>query len=217
MTSPSRPALADSRQGQDALRILEATSGTAPAPEDALPAMILSIGLPGSGKSTFARRLAPEIGAVVLESDALRSLLFEAPTFAPDESRRLFGALHAAARHLLETGHSVIIDATSLRASDRQPVYEIAAETGARLIQLSFSAPRHIIEQRLARRTEAPQAGDSSSAGLNVYHRLAETAEALPREAWSIDTSNAAETEAALGGVVEACRIEAGRELGGVR
>jgi predicted kinase len=216
MTAPSRRALAESRLEADVSRILEA-SDTTTAPPAGQPALVLTIGLPGSGKSTFARRLAPEIDAVILESDALRGLLFEAPRHTPAENRRLFAALNAAARRLVASRRSVIIDATNLKESDRRPVYAIAADTGARLIQLSFSPPRDIIEQRLTRRADAPDREDNSTAGLSVYRRMAETVQPPSRANWNIDTSNVAEVEAALIGVVEACRQGAGRVIGGVR
>ena len=173
--------------------------------------LVLTIGLPGSGKSTFARRLAPEIDATILESDALRHLLVKQPSYSRTENRRLFAALHAAAHALLGSGRSVIIDATSVRESDRIPAYELAGRTGARLIQLSFSASREVIEQRLAGRSNAVDPADNSSAGIGVYRRMAETAEPPKREHWSIDTSDDAATDAALTRVVEACRPVAAR------
>lgn len=201
----------------DVSRILEATSGLTPDSTGEVPTLILTIGLPGSGKSTFARRLAPMIDAVILESDALRRLLFAEPAYSRAENRRLFAALHAAARSLILAGRSVIIDATNVSEADRRPLYDVAAETGARLIQLGFTAPEDVIEERLRRRADAPDPRDSSSAGLSVYRRMAARAEAPSPEHWTIDTSNAAQTEAALAGVAEACRPGAGRIMGGMR
>jgi predicted kinase len=219
MTVPRRRTVALARPGQDAdvSRILQATSSATPATSAGVPALVLTIGLPGSGKSTFARRLAPQIDAIILESDALRRLLFGEPSYSATESRRLFAALHAAARELLTSGRNVIIDATSVKESDRRPAYQISEVTGARLVQLKFSTPEDVIEQRLARRADAPDPADSSSAGLGVYGRMAEHAETPTRDFWEIDTSNAAETEAALSRVVEACRQGAGRAMGGIR
>jgi len=216
MTSPRRQAPAGGLQA-DVSRILQGTSARAPAQLRNAPVLILTIGLPGSGKSTFARRLAPEVDAVILESDVLRRLLFGEPSYSPAENRRLFAALHASARELLARGRNVIIDATSIKESDRRPAFEVAEQTGARVLQIRFSAPEAVIARRLTRRSESQDPADSSSAGMRVYRRMAELIEAPKRDHWTIDTSNDAETHAALSRVVEACRSQAGRALGEMR
>jgi predicted kinase len=192
---------------QDVARILESLQ-LPPASDKPATSLILASGLPGSGKSTFCRRLAAEIDAVILESDALRRLLFDAPAFDAPESRRLFEALHEAARRLLQRGLTVIIDATSLRQADRLPAYEIAAQTGARLLLLRFEAPEHVIEQRLKGRSLAPHPADNSTAGIAVYRRLAETAEPLREAHWTIDTSDSEAAQSALREIVAACRAQ---------
>ena len=194
-------------------RILEA-AGAAPPHRGTAPTLILTAGLPGSGKSTFVRRLALATGAAVLESDALRRLLFGEPSYSAAENRRLFEALPAAARELLEHGRNVIIDATNLRESDRQPAYSLAKETGARLLILRFSAPDSVIRQRLALRHDGADPRESSSAGLAVYRMMAEREEPLTRDHWQIDTSDAAATDSAFSRVVEACRPRTAGALG---
>lgn len=189
----------------DVTRILDSLDLTS-AHEQQNPSLVMASGLPGSGKSTFCRRLAAETGAVVLESDALRRLLFLQPTHDSRESTRLFAALWQAARSLILRGLSVIVDATNLRQMDRQPAYELAQQTGARLVLLRFEAPEGVIEQRLARRLIIPDAGDNSTAGLAVYRRMAETAEPLRDAGWTIDTSDFEATELALREVVAASR-----------
>jgi predicted kinase len=217
MTAPRQPsrASAPARLEADTSRILQAVSGQTRSRLDGALVLVLTIGLPGSGKSTFARRLAPLIDAVVLESDALRALLFGHPSFSPAESRRLFAALHEAAARLLRTGRNVIVDATSLQASDRKPAVELARQTGARLLQLRLTAPEPVIVQRLAQRARTSVTAAGSSADISVYRRMAATAGPPGRDEWIIDTSSAAELEAALHRVVEACRD--GSLVGGIR
>jgi uncharacterized protein len=188
----------------DVAHILAAVPAGAPVSDD--PVLVLTAGLPGSGKSTFSRRLAFETGAVVLESDALRCLLFARPYHSRAESHRLFSAVHAAARVLLSNGVSVIIDATSLKESDRRPVYALAATMSVRLLLLHFSAPEAVISQRLMRRLVGSDPEDNSTAGMDVYLSMTQRAEPLMREHWRIDTSDGRSTTSAFTKVVEACR-----------
>jgi hypothetical protein len=185
-------------------RILE-LSGRPEATGDE-PWLVVMAGLPGSGKSTFGRKLAPATGAVVLESDALRAALFGSPTHAGVESKQLFDALYAAARRLLQDGVSVIVDATNLRERDRLRAYEVAETAGAALLVLHFRAPEPVIAERLARRGNRHDPDDRSTAGADVYAKLAETEEAIAHEHWKIDTSDAAATEAALQRAIDTLR-----------
>ncbi|HEU0072897.1 MAG TPA: ATP-binding protein [Dehalococcoidia bacterium] len=219
MTAPGRQTLASAaaRLEADVSRILQASANPAHTATSDAPVLILTIGLPGSGKSTFARRLAPQLDAVILESDALRRLLFDSPAYSRPETQRLFVALHGAARQLLRARRNVIIDATSITDGDRRPAFHVAEQAGARLLLLNFTAPEDVIKHRLAQRLESADPQEASSAGLRVYRRMAARAQAPSSEHWNVDTSNAAEVESALSRVVEACRPSGGRAMGGIR
>ena len=169
--------------------------------------LIITVGLPATGKSTFARRLAGMTGAVVLESDAIRRLLHDPPTYSPRESFGLFRSIHAAARRLLEAGRPVIVDATSITEAHRRPLYALAEAAGVPLIIAQFQAPAGVVEGRLARRAAGRDIGDSSEAGPDVYQRMAPRFEPVRRSHWQIDTSDPAATEAALAEMAEACRV----------
>ncbi len=66
--------------------------------------LIVMAGLPGTGKSTLAARLAGRLGGVVLSKDVVRSALFPAPvldySIAQDEIA--MAAVYAAAAHILK-------------------------------------------------------------------------------------------------------------------
>jgi predicted kinase len=156
------------------------------------------MGLPGAGKSTFARRLAPLIDAVVLQSDALRSLLFATPSHAEGESKRLFRAVEAVTHRLLLDGRSVIIDATNLRETYRRPYRDIATKTGARLQVVHLTAPEDVILDRLALRRDTQDPGEASRAYEGVYAMLQQMEEAPRGEHLRVDTSEPVAVNAAL-------------------
>lgn len=153
------------------------------------PALVMTAGLPGSGKSRFCRALRRRTGAVILESDALRRALFGEPDHSQPESRRLFAAIHAAIERLLRAGVHTIFDATNLEEWQREPVYAIAERTGARLILVWLEAPRVVVQGRLADRGRRIDPQDSSTAGPAVYERMRAQAEQIRRPHRVVDTS----------------------------
>jgi predicted kinase len=205
MTTPLRTPPANA----DVLRILASLAETT-VDAGSAPVLVMTVGLPGSGKSTFSRRLAAEVGAVVLESDALRHLLFGRPTFLINESRRLFHAIHEATRGLLQRGQSVIIDSSSLKEQDRRPIYGIAADEGVSLVIVQLRAEESIIFDRLLEReASATREAEYRTAGLRVFRRMRRYQQTLRRDHWQIDTSEAEAAEAAFWRVVAACRANA--------
>ncbi|HXG42618.1 MAG TPA: DegV family protein [Dehalococcoidia bacterium] len=172
---------------EDVARVLEALSPLPPPSEP--PALVVLVGLPGSGKSTFARRLQERAPLAVLESDRFRKLLFGRPTYSPEESRRLFRALHAAIDSLLGRRISCLLDATNLREEHRRPLYEMAERHGARLVLVQMEAPAEVVRSRLERRRRAATPGDWSDAGPEVYERMREAMEPISRPHLRVDST----------------------------
>jgi predicted kinase len=171
---------------EDVERILRHV-GPLPAPRPN-PALVVLVGLPGAGKSWLATELRRRTGAVALESDDLRALLFGRPAYSVEESRRLFAAIHAAIEEILRRGAPVILDATNLAESEREPLYAIAEAAGARLVIVRVVAPRWLIHRRLARRTLGIEPS-RSEAGVLVYERMRRRFEPIRRPHFRVDTS----------------------------
>jgi predicted kinase len=71
--------------------------------------LVLICGLPASGKSTLARQLAPEIGAIRLDKDGWTTQL-GADLWDEEFRARLEDQLWALSRDLLARGQSVILE-----------------------------------------------------------------------------------------------------------
>jgi predicted kinase len=134
------------------------------------PALIILVGLPGSGKSYFASKLTEKTPSVVLESDFLRKILVRKPVYSQFESFRLFKAIHQLIKELLAGGYNVIFDATNLSEDSRRPLHAIAGETGAKDIVVHMNTPREIAEERLSNRLV--QRDGYSDADWAVYQKL---------------------------------------------
>ena len=137
------------------------------------PRVLMLAGLPGAGKSEFARRVNARRRFLTLESDRLRKSLFPRPEYTGAENRRLFDACHRVMGEFLGQGYPVLFDATNIRERDRAPVYDIARRYDAPLAVVVVTAPRAVVRQRLRRREAGQGAGGWSDAGWAVYCRMA--------------------------------------------
>jgi predicted kinase len=176
---------AKARRASDVDRVL-LSLGDLPKPRPR-PALVIVAGLPGTGKSVFAAQVEARTDCVVLESDAIRRLLFERPAYTWFESRRVFSALHAAARKLLEAGVSCVVDATNLAEAYRKPLYDIAEEWSAKLIVVEVTAPEDVVMARLSDPKTTPER--LSEADAAVYQKMRRAWEEIGREHLVVDTS----------------------------
>lgn len=134
---------------------------------DAPPVLILLVGLPGAGKTTFARALAERLPLRHIESDRVRLSMTASPTYSPLESSAVFARVDAAAREALREGCPALVDATNLTNRDRRRFLRIAAELQVRLIAVRLTAPADVIRRRLA----GPREG-FSQAGVDIFERM---------------------------------------------
>jgi hypothetical protein len=141
----------------------------APAVPHGSPALLLMMGLPGTGKSHCARLLAVRLDAAHVASDALRSRLFVAASYADEENAAVFRIVDALVERLLDEGHRVVVDATHLRHMTRASMARIARRRGIPIAYLLVTAEERDILARLAARTSAPSAEDRSDADERVY------------------------------------------------
>ena len=161
----------DAAMGRDYLSRAAAYLAPAVAP------VVLAIGgLPGTGKSTVARALAPALGpapgAVVVRSDEIRKRLngvapetkLPESAYAPQASDAVFAGLAAAVGIVAASGHSAIADAVYLKPQQRAAVEQAAG--GARFLGVWLTAAMAVLESRIAARH-----GDASDADVAVLHR----------------------------------------------
>ena len=187
MTDSKRSRRLDAIRERDAAR-LEASLGRLPKAARR-PALVILIGLPGSGKSHFARLLVRRYPAAILDSDALRGVLYESPQHTTQEHARLFPAIRVLTRRLLDRGVPVVLDATNLKEANRKPSYRLARDAGARLVIVRLRAPFAVMRERLAERDTARNPLDRSTADLLVLERMRRDYQRPRRPYFVVDTS----------------------------
>ena len=117
---------------------------TAAPPKTQRPRIVLLVGLPGSGKSTYLERL----GVTPLSSDAVRGLLADDVT---DQSihREVFATLRYLLRRRLALGRPVTyLDATHLTARERRPYVKTGQIFGCSVEAIFFDVPLEVCRER---------------------------------------------------------------------
>jgi uncharacterized protein len=132
----------------------------------------------GSGKTTLALKLAPEIGrspgAVVVRSDVERKRRAQialeermpAGSYTPQASAEVYDALMRRAQCVLEAGHSVVLDAVFARKEERA-----AAEALARKVDVPFEGIWLDVPKDVAQARVAGRKADASDATPAVVER----------------------------------------------
>lgn len=113
--------------------------------------LICIAGLPGTGKTHLAMRLADEMGALRLSRDEVRAKLFTPPSYSDSEKALAFGAMLFIARYFLSQGRDVILEGMPFsRRSERDAARALAKEVGAEFKLLYCVCPDEVALQRIA-------------------------------------------------------------------
>lgn len=96
--------------------------------------MILMIGVPGSGKTTLAKKIA-EKGFHYINADGIREELYGNAAEQGDREE-VFNIFFQRLEELMTVGTDVIIDNTNLNPKQRKPILERAEQFGYKDVQL---------------------------------------------------------------------------------
>ena len=115
------------------------------------PKLILLVGIPGAGKTTYAKKYIEEnINTIHLSSDAIRKELYgdEAAQGNPSD---VFSLMQKRAIEALNNGQNVIYDATNITRKDRASIIGICPKF-ARIVAHVIWAPIEVCIERDATR-----------------------------------------------------------------
>jgi predicted kinase len=159
--------------------------------------LVIFGGLPGTGKSTLALKLAGETGAVYLRIDTIEGALVDGDA-ARDVGEQGYRVAYAVARDNLRLGHTVIADSVNPLVITRDAWRNVAARAGVHAVEIEVicsdrAEHRRRVETRIAQipltwqevemRDFDPWTGDHirlDTAGRDIEQSLAVLWQALP-------------------------------------
>jgi hypothetical protein len=166
--------------------------------KDGRPRLFTVGGLPGTGKSSLASLWAERLGALYLNSDALRKemagrgrnspgkTLFRGGIYTPEWTKRTYGEMARRAEENLRAGRSVVLDATFARRSHRRMAAAAAGRAGARLTPVECRCTEKTVRERLRRRER--RGASLSDADWDIYLAMKKEYAAPRRETVRVDT-----------------------------
>jgi len=128
------------------------------------PALILTAGLMGSGKSYQARSLAARFGAEIIRTDLLRKELFNIKPpnrryedfgqgiYSDDTSRLVYDKAYDLAAQKIKQDKAVIIDASFKKRVEHQKAIQLAQYFGVHFYILECTCSDEIVKKRLEKR-----------------------------------------------------------------
>ena len=189
------------------------------------PALLVTCGLMGTGKSTIARSLSDALGWEVLRSDVLRKELaqisslehrlekFHQGIYSPDFSRKTYQALLDRALAVLNSGQSSILDGSFKKQVDRLEALATARKAKADFLLIECQCSEEEIQKRMARR--AAEKSEPSDGRWEIFPDQKKDYEKV--EGFSADLYLSLNTERpreeCLGQIFQHLLGRAGREL----
>ncbi len=120
--------------------------------------LMITHGFSGSGKSTVAAGIAAKLPAIQLRSDVERKRLvapddgLKDATYSEETTRNTYNHLAKTASGLLDSGSSVIVDATFLRRCWRDQFRRLAEQFGVGFVILDMRASLEVLRERITER-----------------------------------------------------------------
>ena len=138
--------------------------------------IIILFGLPGSGKSYFASKLAKKLRTRYVNSDVIRNQLFVVKEYSQEEKKKVYSEMVREMKKAIQQNANIVLDATFYKKSIRKKFSEAVKEFGQSIIFIEVWADKKVIIKRLSRKRQY------SDADYSVHLYIKEVFEPMKRE-----------------------------------
>lgn len=116
------------------------------------PALIILVGCPGAGKSTWGKKFASDNNVEYVSTDEIRAQIGSGEA-DQSVSAAAFGIAKRKVSTALAAGKSAMIDATNVNPKSRKDWINMGRGAGAYIVAVAFEVPRDELLKRDAERS----------------------------------------------------------------
>lgn len=106
--------------------------------------LYILIGIPCSGKSTYANKRLDNANIVIVSTDEIRKELTGTYIFSQETNDRVFDIAKSEIQLWLDKGYDVVFDATNTNKKYRKKFIDIGIKNNSRIIGVVFMTPLRI-------------------------------------------------------------------------
>jgi predicted kinase len=128
--------------------------------------LILVVGLPGTGKTTFAEKLAKEINGIHINSDKIRIEIGKQGEYDSTSKAAVYKALQEKAEEILKQQKHIVVDATLYKNILREPFTELAVQYKTPIMWIELKADEKVVRDRVEVKRKY------SEANFEVYQKI---------------------------------------------
>lgn len=128
--------------------------------------LIMIAGLPGSGKSYFAEKLAAHLGAVYINSDQVRQTIHALGHYTDQDKLKIYEEMLRLATNSLKENKVVVVDTTFYRQSVRNLFFNLAKTLVVPVFFMEVFADEALVRERLKKPRKY------SEADFKVYEKI---------------------------------------------
>ena len=155
--------------------------------------IIIICGLPGVGKTTLSKEIAPLLNALILSTDKIRKDLFPRPNYSIRERRLVYDVLLLLTKYLNDAGVNCILDATFSQERSRLEVKRRLNIPANEVHIVECVCPENIVVDRLKNRKH-----DFSDADINIYEKMKKIYEPVKENHLTVDTSKVSKADISI-------------------
>ncbi|MFW5756545.1 MAG: AAA family ATPase [Tangfeifania sp.] len=144
--------------------------------------IVLVFGLPGTGKTYFAKHLAEKIDAAHLNTDIVREKLNFTGHYDEKTKQQVYNELFKQAQMEFKKGADVIVDGTFHLSRRREQLENLVKEENKKMFYIEIKTSEKTARKRLKKSRK------HSEADFNVYEKIKNEFEPLEKdclELWS--------------------------------